>query len=272
MTMNLTNSQTPAPVEPDDDAPVGRVLGRREVLALFGFAGTALLAGCVPGAAPAATSTPLPAEAATAVALAADPTAQSVAVAGAATVEAANSAALPDCVVRPEMTEGPYFVNRQLNRADIRVEPSDGSVKEGIPLTLAFALSQVSNSACTPLAGAMVDVWHCDAAGVYSGVRDRSFDTTGQKWLRGYLLTDANGLAEFTTIYPGWYWVARCIFTSRSAQKARMEPITSSRRNSSSTRPRRTRSMRSHPTRQRESATHPMRAMAFTGTAARRCC
>jgi protocatechuate 3,4-dioxygenase beta subunit len=59
--------------------------------------------------------------------------------------------------------------------------------------------------ACTPLAGARVDLWQCDATGVYSGVRDPSFDTTGQQFLRGYQLTDATGTAQFTTIYPGWY-------------------------------------------------------------------
>jgi protocatechuate 3,4-dioxygenase beta subunit len=51
----------------------------------------------------------------------------------------------------------------------------------------------------------MVDVWHCDALGVYSGVSDPSFDTSGQFWLRGFQRTDANGRAQFTTIYPGWY-------------------------------------------------------------------
>jgi len=50
-----------------------------------------------------------------------------------------------------------------------------------------------------------VDVWHCDAQGVYSGVSDQSFDTTGQKFLRGYQLTDATGKTQFLTIYPGWY-------------------------------------------------------------------
>ena len=50
-----------------------------------------------------------------------------------------------------------------------------------------------------------MELWHCDAAGVYSDVRDRNLDTTGQKFLRGYQTTDAAGLARFTTIYPGWY-------------------------------------------------------------------
>ena len=36
-------------------------------------------------------------------------------------------------------------------------------------------------------------------------VRDRSFDTSGQKFLRGHQVSDANGLVKFTTIYPGWY-------------------------------------------------------------------
>ena len=55
------------------------------------------------------------------------------------------------------------------------------------------------------VAGARVDVWHCDARGAYSDVRDPSFDTTGQKFLRGHQRTDAEGVARFTTVFPGWY-------------------------------------------------------------------
>jgi protocatechuate 3,4-dioxygenase beta subunit len=72
-------------------------------------------------------------------------------------------------------------------------------------LTLAFVVSQISDASCAPLAGATVDIWHCDVLGVYSGVSDPGFDTSGQSWLRGYQVTDENGRAEFTTIYPGWY-------------------------------------------------------------------
>jgi protocatechuate 3,4-dioxygenase beta subunit len=51
----------------------------------------------------------------------------------------------------------------------------------------------------------VVDVWHCDADGVYSDVQDPGFNTRGKKYLRGYQVTDASGRAKFTTIYPGWY-------------------------------------------------------------------
>jgi protocatechuate 3,4-dioxygenase beta subunit len=112
----------------------------------------------------------------------------------------ADSAAVPDCVVKPELTEGPYFVDEKLNRSDIRSDPTTNAVREGIPLSLAFAVSQVGSGSCTPLKDAQVDVWHCDALGVYSDVTGNS-----EKFLRGYQLTDANGSAKFTTIYPGWY-------------------------------------------------------------------
>jgi len=115
------------------------------------------------------------------------------------------AASMPPCIVRPEQTEGPYFVDERLNRSDIRSDPSDGSVKEGLPLQLAFRVHEIRDNACTPLAGAMVDIWHCDALGIYGDVRDRSFDTRGKKFLRGYQVTDATGTAQFLTIYPGWY-------------------------------------------------------------------
>ena len=70
---------------------------------------------------------------------------------------------------------------------------------------LTFNVSQVSASSCTPLQGATVEIWHCDAAGQYSDVSDPGFNTKGQNWLRGAQVTDANGVATFTTIYPGWY-------------------------------------------------------------------
>lgn len=117
----------------------------------------------------------------------------------------ASTAGQPACTVRPQQTEGPYFVDEGLNRSDIRADPATGAVKSGVPLTLQFRVSEVGANACMPLAGAIVDVWHCDAAGAYSDVADRSANTLGQKFLRGSQTTNAVGAAEFTTIYPGWY-------------------------------------------------------------------
>ena len=111
----------------------------------------------------------------------------------------------PACVVRPEQTEGPYFVDERLHRSDIRSDPTDGRVRPGTPLALTLAISRLGAGDCQPLPGAQVDIWHCDALGVYSDVKDPGFNTIGQKFFRGYQITDARGEAKFLTIYPGWY-------------------------------------------------------------------
>jgi protocatechuate 3,4-dioxygenase beta subunit len=168
----------------NDDEPIGRILSRREVLKLLGATGLAVLVGCGPDG---------------------TTTEQAANTAVPAATTASEVAAVPSCVVRPEQTEGPYFVDERLERSDIRTDPGTGARKAGLPLALTFAVSQISNGACTPFSGAIVDIWHCDAAGAYSDVSDAGFDTTGQQWLRGYQVTDANGLAQFTSIFPGWY-------------------------------------------------------------------
>lgn len=167
----------------NDDKPIGQILSRRDALKLFGLGGAALLAACAPDSG------------------------SSIAQAVATRVAAATtSALLPSCVVAPELTEGPYFVDEMLERSDVRSDPSDGSVRPGIPLALTFLVSNVANNACQPLPGVMVDIWHCDAAGVYSDAQDPNFGSTaGSKFLRGFQVTDEHGLARFTTIYPGWY-------------------------------------------------------------------
>ena len=58
-------------------------------------------------------------------------------------------------------------------------------------------------STCKPIKGAAVDIWHCDAGGTYSGFAQEG--TEGRTFLRGIQRTDRNGLAMFTTVYPGWY-------------------------------------------------------------------
>jgi len=172
----------------NDDKPVGQILSRREALKLLGIGSTAFLASCV---APNGTST-------------LSPTSNPTVGVGATQAPSTTGTAL-DCVVRPELTIGPYFVDGQLNRSDIRTEPSDNSVQEGLPLMLNINVASVGDNSCTPLEGAQVDIWHCDAQGHYSGVSDPGFDTSGQQFLRGYQLTDANGAVQFQTIYPGWY-------------------------------------------------------------------
>jgi protocatechuate 3,4-dioxygenase beta subunit len=167
----------------NDDRQVGYLLSRRDVLKLMGVTGAALLAGCLPGE----TVTPV----------------DIGALAG--TDAPSATGALPACVVRPELTEGPYFVDTNLHRSDIRSDPASGAVEAGALLALNFNVSQVGANGCLPLKGARVEVWHCDAAGLYSDVADPHADTRGQQFLRGYQLTDAQGQAAFTTIYPGWY-------------------------------------------------------------------
>ena len=103
----------------------------------------------------------------------------------------------------PQQIEGPYFVDDMPNRSDIRSDPSDGSVQEGVPLSLVLHVYDVDNGSCIPLSGAQVDIWHANSQGVYSGVQDAG--TGGKMYLRGYQLTDDNGTVRFTTVYPGWY-------------------------------------------------------------------
>jgi protocatechuate 3,4-dioxygenase beta subunit len=118
----------------------------------------------------------------------------------------AGSATSPGCVVRPELIEGPYYLDKQAIRTDIRSGKS-GPPRPGVPLTIAFAISHVSGGNCSPLPRATVELWQCDALGVYSGVSDAryGFQTQGETFLRGSQMTDVNGAARFTTIYPGWY-------------------------------------------------------------------
>jgi protocatechuate 3,4-dioxygenase beta subunit len=155
-----------------DDDTIGHVLTRREILASLGIAAGAAA---------------LPRELRAGL--------------------SALRSGLPACIVRPAQTEGPYFVDVGLDRSDIRPDPGTGKLSEGVPLELVFRVSRMNGSSCAPFPGVLVDVWQCDAVGVYSGVRDINgkFDTTDQKFLRGHQRTGPDGTASFRTIYPGWY-------------------------------------------------------------------
>jgi protocatechuate 3,4-dioxygenase beta subunit len=112
---------------------------------------------------------------------------------------------LTDVEGTPQQIEGPYFVDGMPNRSDIRSDTSDGSMQDGIPLRLLLQVynTEDDNRSCIPLSDTKVDIWHANSQGVYSGVQDAG---TGQNnFLRGYQMTDGNGTAQFTTIYPGWY-------------------------------------------------------------------
>jgi protocatechuate 3,4-dioxygenase beta subunit len=111
------------------------------------------------------------------------------------------------CVLTAALTEGPFFVDEMLNRSDIRYDPVTGALSDGVLLNLTFNVTRAANSACTPLTGAYLDVWHADATGTYSDISGNGNGSSGagKKFLRGYQVTDGDGVAKFTTIYPGWY-------------------------------------------------------------------
>ena len=98
------------------------------------------------------------------------------------------------CVLAPEQTEGPYYIPNEKIRRNI----TEG--RRGVPLALHATV--VDASTCKPIRNAAVDVWHCDAGGVYSGFGAGAANRT---FLRGMQRTNASGLAVLKTIYPGWY-------------------------------------------------------------------
>ncbi|KIM78949.1 hypothetical protein PILCRDRAFT_581034 [Piloderma croceum F 1598] len=140
------------------------------------------------------------------------------------------------CVLTPEATEGPYFIHEELLRTDL----TDG--QDGLPLLLDIGVMDVTT--CTPLENALVDVWHCNATGIYSGFiasepsnvgtgnttslgtqtsmssgsampsgtmsmggggGGSSVVTDQETFGRGAYPTNSNGLVEFSTIFPGFY-------------------------------------------------------------------
>jgi protocatechuate 3,4-dioxygenase beta subunit len=163
----LDDGMNPSDRDPLDPA-------RREVLRLLGSVAAAGMFGCSGnGARAASESTPT----------------------------ASSSPSGTSCVVRPQQTEGPYFVDERLNRSDLTTDPLTGAARPGVPLSLAFRVSRTSAGICGPLVGAQVDVWHCDALGTYSDIGA----STPSKFLRGFQVTDTSGNVRFSTIYPGWY-------------------------------------------------------------------
>lgn len=116
---------------------------------------------------------------------------------GAVAADAATTAAASGvCVLQPEMTQGPYYLDLDLVRRDI----TEGSV--GVPVQLAVNVVGADN--CGPIGGVAVDLWHADAYGHYSGFAAGG-GGVGTTFLRGTQVTDTNGVATFDTIFPGWY-------------------------------------------------------------------
>lgn len=143
------------------------------------------------------------------VLIAAGASAAALAVAAAAPVTPSPSAdtapaAAAVCTLTKEMTEGPYYLDGQFVRADV----TEG--KAGAPLKL--VLTVVDDSTCAPMGNALVEIWHCDALGEYSGFvgNNGHSEPDDGTFLRGGVLTNTSGVANITTVYPGWYR-GRCV-------------------------------------------------------------
>jgi len=108
------------------------------------------------------------------------------------------------CTVSPTETEGPFPTKSPASyvRSDIRDD------RTGVALTIKITIKNKNNS-CAALSGVLVDIWHCDKDGYYSGYSNTGYlgtqDNTALVFCRGLQYTDSAGLAKFTSIYPGWY-------------------------------------------------------------------
>ncbi|MFM9694765.1 intradiol ring-cleavage dioxygenase [Streptomyces europaeiscabiei] len=113
------------------------------------------------------------------------------------------------------VTEGPYYLDGALVRKNI----TEG--KSGVPLTLRLTVVDATDG-CTPVPGAAVEIWHCDAWGYYSGYTtanpggaapaesEDGSTADDATYLRGYQIANANGVVKFETVFPGWYTPRTC--------------------------------------------------------------
>jgi protocatechuate 3,4-dioxygenase beta subunit len=169
----------------DDQAPnvLGRVIDRRGAL---GALGLLALVGCSSAAKKAVSSTT-------------STTSTTKPSSGAAD---GSTAAATTCVITPEETEGPYGLDLHTNPELFRRDITEGH--QGVPLTVTLTVLNVGGS-CAPIKNARVDIWQCDADGVYSGFSQPGSNTVGETFMRGIQMTDADGKVTFDTVYPGWY-------------------------------------------------------------------
>lgn len=118
-----------------------------------------------------------------------------------------NSAAAATYSISPVMTEGPFCLDLGLLRSDVRSDSKTGVLTDGFPLLLTLTVSTLnSDGTISPVKGAYVDIWHCNALGYYSGETNNGmYDATAVDWLRGYQVSNSRGQVKFTSIYPGWY-------------------------------------------------------------------
>lgn len=159
---------------------MGQLMDRRAFLAAAAAAAVTVATGCDSGGSDVAEATSS---------------------ASAATTAATTTTASPSCVLTPELTDGPYYLDVDQIRRDITED------RLGVQTTVAVTLVRMPG--CTPLADVPIDLWHADAEGHYSGVAGQPGDdgdaAAAATFLRGTQVTDRAGLAEFVTIFPGWY-------------------------------------------------------------------
>ncbi|MFE6825286.1 intradiol ring-cleavage dioxygenase [Streptomyces sp. NPDC057690] len=136
--------------------------------------------------------------------------------AASASASATSTSTSSSCMtLMTSVTEGPYYLDGALVRKDI----TEG--KSGVPLTLRLTVVDATDG-CTPVSGAAVEIWHCDAWGYYSGYTtanpggsapaesEDGSTADDDTYLRGYQIANANGVVKFETIFPGWYTPRTC--------------------------------------------------------------
>ncbi|KAL0930565.1 extracellular dioxygenase [Colletotrichum truncatum] len=116
------------------------------------------------------------------------------------------------CVLAPDTVWGPYGVDGEMVRHDLREEQG------GIDFYLDIGVIDIET--CEPLKGTALTIWNCNATGSYSsftgidpdtsellsGWTKRNDGTTDDEtFLRGIQVTDDNGIVEFLTKFPGYY-------------------------------------------------------------------